>query len=197
MSEIVDELRRMCAVEEAQYTVAGTAYWSDDQLQAVLDRHVSAQFLQAPVERIRTLDAGNRWVVMNGEVSVSGALDIEAAKVTDSAGREVEDTTFHSDGRIEFATDQSTYFLYLTGLAYDLNGAAADVLTDWAAAVKGGYDVTVDGQQMTRSQRHTQLLEQAKAFRSRAIVGSVRMRRGDQRSTRRRRHLRGRGRRIR
>jgi hypothetical protein len=194
---LVDELRRMVAVEVDQYKIAGTTYWSHQQLQRVLDRHVSGQFLQTPVERVRTLDEDNRWVVLNGEVAVSGALDPESAKVTDSAGRLVEGATFHSDGRIEFASDQSTYFLYLTGLAYDLNGAAADVLTDWAAAVKGGYDVTIDGQQMTRSQRHAQLLDQAKAFRSRAIVGSVRMRRGDQRSTRRRRHLRGRGRRFR
>lgn len=197
MGALVDDLRRMCAVEKAQYTIAGTAYWSDDHLKGVLDRHVSAQFLQSPVERVRTLDEGNRWVVLNGEVSVSGALDTETAVVTDSAGRKVEGATFHSDGRIEFASDQSTYFLFLAGLAYDLNGAAADVLTAWAAAVKGGYDVTVDGQQMTRSQRHTQLLEQAKAFRNRAIIGGVRMRRGDQLSTGHRRHLRGRGRRAR
>ncbi len=192
---LVDELRRMCAVEEAQYTIAGTDYWSDEQLQAVLDHHVSAQFLQAPVERVRTLNGSNQWVVLNGEVSVSGALDTETATVTDSAGKEVSGVTFHPDGRIEFATDQAHFFLFLTGLAYDLNRAAADVLTDWAAAVKGGYDVTVDGQQMTRSQRHSQLLEQAKAFRNRAVVGTVRLRRGDQRPTGRLRYIRDRGRR--
>lgn len=197
MSQIVDELRRMCAVEKAQYTVGGTAYWTDDQLKAVLDRHVSEQLLQAPVERVRTLDETNRWVVLNGTVAISGALDTETAHINDSAGRSLEGTTIHPDGRIEFAEDQIRYFLYLTGLAYDLNCAAADVLTDWAAAVKAGYDVVVDGQQMSRSQRHAQLLKQAETFRNKAVVGSVRVRRGDQRLSHRRRRLVGRGRRYR
>lgn len=197
MSQIVDELRRMCAVEKDQYTVAGTAYWSDAHLQAALDRHVSERFLQGPVHRVMTLDESNRWVVLNGEVAVSGSLDVETAYITDSTGAKAEGATIHSDGRIDFAEDQIRFYLYLTGLAYDLNAAAADVLTDWAAAVKEGYDVTVDGQQMSRSQRHRQLLEQARTFRSQAVAGPVQLRRADLRPSRPRRTIRGRGSRFR
>lgn len=183
---IVDELRRMCAVEKDQYEIAGTAYWTDGQLQAVLDRRVSQRLLDAPVEKQATTSETGQWQSLDGQVQVAGTLDAEQARVT-SFGALVPGVTICGDGRLTFETDQLSSPLFLTGLVYDLNAAAADVLTDWAAAVKGGYDVTVDGQQMKRSQRHSQLLTQAEAFARKAVAGSVRLRRSDTRLSRRRR----------
>ena len=185
MSEIIDELRRMAAVAADQYTIGTTAYWIDEQLGALLDKRVSARYLQAPVERIRTRDSKGIFVIVNGEVEVAGRLDVDTAVVIDNTGSTIAGVTFHPDGRMEFDADQSSRPLFLTGLAYDLNAAAADVLTDWASAVKEGYDVTADGQTLTRSQRHKQMLEQAKTFRNRALAGSVRMHRSDVRPVRR------------
>jgi hypothetical protein len=180
VSQIVDELRRMCAVEKDQYTIGSTAYWTDDQLEGVLANHVAEQLLQVPVVEVVTRSEANQLQAMNAHVTFPGTLDIETATVTDSAGAAVEGVTFHADGRLDFASDQIGRPLYLTGLVYDLNAAAADVLTDWASAVKGGYDVTVDGQQLKRSQRHAQLLAQAEEFKRKRVIRSVRMRRGDQ-----------------
>lgn len=187
MSEIVDELRRMAAVAPDQYEIDGTVYWTDEQLQAVLDKRVSDRLLQAPVESIFTLNEASSLEVRNGQVDVAGRLDTDTAHVFNRSGVSVAGVAVHPDGRLEFATDQTGHPLLLTGLAYDLNAAAADVLTDWAAAVKGGYDISVDGQELKRSQRHAQLLEQAKAFKARGVAGSVRLHRSDVRPARRRR----------
>lgn len=184
MTAVVADLRRMTAVATDQYTIDGRKYWSDEDLEEVLVQRISEHLLQAPVRLIPTVEGSGKVVAKNGEVEISGTLDPETVTVVEVNGAAIEGVTAHRDGRLEFATDQSFHVPLITGLAYDLNGAAADVLTDWAAAVKDGYDVTLDGQSMTRSQRHSQLLKQAEAFRARSPIGSVRMRRRDVRSRR-------------
>lgn len=186
MSLIVDELRRMVGAAPDQYKVGGTTYWTDEQLQSVLSQHVSQRLIQAPVEKVSTVAEGGDHEVRQGQVEIAGTLDAEAAVVLDSTGVVLDNIEIHSDGHLDFGADQTGRSLLLTGLAYDLNAAAASVLTDWAAAVKGGYDITVDGQSMKRSQRHAQLLAQAEAYRSKGVITSVRLRRSDQRPGRRR-----------
>jgi len=182
VTEIVDELRRMAAVGSEQYVIDERPFWADEDLEEVLEQRISARLLQAPVRLIPTVEGGGKVVSKNGEVEISGTLDPKTVTIIEVNGATIEGVTAHKDGRLEFATDQSFHVPLISGLAYDLNGAAADVLTDWAAAVKDGYDVTLDGQSMSRSQRHSQLLEQAEAFRARSPIGSVRMRRRDVRS---------------
>lgn len=119
-------------------------------------------------------------VFREGRVDFEGTLDTESASLVNFWGGPIQgEATIYGDGRIEFTENQVGKNPLLTGTTYDLNGAAADVLTDWASAVKLGYDIETDGQTLSRSQRHKQLLEQAEAFRKRAIIGSVRMMRTD------------------
>lgn len=178
-SALVDRLRRMTAVSESQYTIVGTEFWSADDLQTVLEGRVCARLVQVEIELLPSVSTGGLLEFINGQVVVPGVLDTEGAIVTSFDGPVIEDATVHDDGRIEFATTQATTVPLLSCLCYDLNGAAADVLTDWASAVKQGYDISTDGQSLKRSQRHAQLLEQAKAFRARAVSGSVQLRRFD------------------
>jgi len=39
MNDLITELRGMTNAGSADTTIAGTAYWSDNQLQAILDRN--------------------------------------------------------------------------------------------------------------------------------------------------------------
>lgn len=171
MSAIVDELRRMSAAPTEQFT--------DADLEVVLAQRISDRPLQAPIERIATVAEGGARVVLDGQVAVAGTLDAENAAVFALNGAAVSGVTIHGDGRLAFDADQSQQSLLLTGLAYDLNAAAADVLEQRAAGLAEGYDITVDGQTMKRSQRHAQLLEQAKAYRSKAVIKTVRLTRSD------------------
>lgn len=176
---LVDELRRMTSVSASQYEVDGKAFWTDADLLALLGRNVSGRLLQAQIDLESTMvDGGVAYV--NGRAPVAGTLDVESATVTTWRGAELSgEVTVHSDGRIEFTENQVSALPVISGLAYDLNAAAATVMTEWAAALKLGYDIASGDSKLPRSQRHAMLLEQAEVFRSRAVVGSVRMGRSD------------------
>lgn len=179
MSALVDTLRRMTAVGKAQYAIDNRTYWTDADLEATINARVAAQLIQTQVELIPSVNAESKLVFLHGRVRFPGKLDTESAAVVTLTGQPIVGATFHDDGRIDFATSQTTTVPLMSGIAYDLNGAAADVLTDWASAVKLGYDITAEGESLTRSQRHAQLLEQAQAFRSRAVIGSISLTRSD------------------
>lgn len=182
--QLVDDLRRMTAVSESQYEVAGTAFWSDEDLQAAIERHISARLLQAEIDLIPTRDVGGLLFV-NGRAPVRGSLDTETAMITAFSGAAiVGDSTIHNDGRVEFTESQLSSIPVISGLCYDLNAAAADVLTDWASALKLGYDISSGDSKLPRSQRHEMLLTQAESFRARAVASSVQMGRSDVRGRR-------------
>jgi hypothetical protein len=179
MKALVDDLRRMTGVGKAQYEIDGTAFWSDADLERALEKRVSERLFQVEVVPITTVAEGADLEVLSGQVELRGSLDTETAVVTTIAGNQVKGATLHEDGHIDYAENMISTPTLLTGITYDLSGAAADVLTDWASAVKEGYDLTADGQGLKRSQRHAQLLTQAAAFRARAVPGTITLRRTD------------------
>lgn len=177
--KMLEELRRMTSVGPTQYEVDGRAFWSDNELLTLIGQNVSARLVQAEITLMPTLDDG-ALVYVNGRAPVAGTLDVESATVTAWNGTEISGTyTLHDDGRIEFTANQVTALPVITGLCFDLNAAAATVMTEWASALKLGYDIQSGDSKLPRSQRHAMLLEQAEAFRSRAVIGSVQMGRSD------------------
>lgn len=65
--------------------------------------------------------------------------------------------------------------VFATGKVYDPNYAAADLLVYWASALSGAYDVTLDGQNMRRSQLMQQKLSMADYYRrlSKPIIAKM------------------------
>lgn len=176
---IVDTLRRMTGATTTEYTIDDATYWTDTQLARILESRVTTQLVQAPVQFVSSIDDQGHIVFKHGQVTVPGTLDTDTATLVDITGQPIEPASISDDGRIEFNTDQSSAVPLLSGNAYDLHGAAADVLTVWAAAVKLGYDISTDGQSMNRSQRHRMLLDQADTHRAQAVPGRVRLARSD------------------
>jgi hypothetical protein len=62
--------------------------------------------------------------------------------------------------------DPRTDPLFVDGRSYDLAGAAADALEEWAARLARAYDVSSDGQSLARSQQARALLAAAQQFRT-------------------------------
>jgi len=56
---------------------------------------------------------------------------------------------------------------------YDLNAAAADVWAEKAAGLAGQYDFTADGASFERSQAYEQAMQQARYYRSRRALHTV------------------------
>jgi hypothetical protein len=77
------------------------------------------------------------------------------------------DTADEVNGVFVFASDQPNG-VYATGTSYDVYGAAADALEQWAASLARDYDfATGDGKRFDRSQAAQGLLAQAAAYRRR------------------------------
>lgn len=72
----------------------------------------------------------------------------------------------HARGSWRFATEPA-YPVYATGQAYDLFGAAAEALYQWAGKLALAYDFESNTQRYTRSQQAAMLLTQARALRAR------------------------------
>jgi len=58
---------------------------------------------------------------------------------------------------------------------YDLNAAAADVWEERAAVLASQYDFNADGASFQRSQQYENYMKQARHFRSRSAITSVRL----------------------
>ncbi|MEJ5222843.1 MAG: hypothetical protein WHV44_00185 [Anaerolineales bacterium] len=56
---------------------------------------------------------------------------------------------------------------------YDLNAAAADVWAEKAAGLAGQYDFSADGASFQRSQAYEQAMKQARYYRSRRALHTV------------------------
>lgn len=180
MKALLAELRSLTGVGTESYESAGVKRWSDAELEAKLGTRVSGIFVQSPVELIPSLSPEGSLEFLAGRVPVDGSLDVDTATFVTFWGGQIPGTgTVTPFGFCTFTESQVASMPLLSGTAYDLYGAAADILTDWASAVKLGYDLTTDGQTLKRSQRHEQLMGQAEDFRKRAVIGSVQMRRGD------------------
>lgn len=182
---LVDTLRQMAGVTATQYTIGSDAYWTDEQLQQVLDRHVSTRLIQIPAKLARSLDESGQSVWVHGEVPrFAGTLDTENIAIVDRHGAALDGATVHPDGRIDFDTDQRNTGPLVSGLAYDLNAAAAEVLDHWSGALADGYDISIDGQSLKRSQRRQAIASRADTFRAKALPKTVRLVRRDLKGSR-------------
>ncbi len=76
-------------------------------------------------------------------------------------------TSDYQEGRWTFATSTSPS-VYLVGKTYDIYGAAADLLEQWAGRLADQFDVTVEGEgSYKRSQTPQRLEAQAGLYKSR------------------------------
>jgi len=165
-----DDLRRMTGVGPAQYALGGVTYWSDEQLLDVLAAN-RVENIAVPVHVATRRGAP----LLTARVGVNGtvAQDTESMLVT-RAGVALTGWTIDRGGIITLTTDATADPpRWFTGWSYDLHAAAADVLDGWAAALVLGYDISTDGQSMSRSQRHTNLVAMADKYRARSLPASV------------------------
>lgn len=68
-------------------------------------------------------------------------------------------------------TSEPDYPVLASGMTFDLNGAAADLLETWAGKVALDFDFSVGGQSFSRSQKQAQLLKLAEKYRAKSAVG--------------------------
>jgi len=170
MNQLIGLLRNWTQVTASDYTItaaSGTVtYWSDDQLQAVLDRH-RTYVRREELECIPELTGGTSYYYdffskyRHFELTDGGTA---VFLVEDSNGDARSTSTWTAnywDGYIRFTTDQVGMALYLTGRSYDVHQAAAEVWRTKAANVSAYYSFSADGQRLDRSDWYRHATAQA------------------------------------
>ena len=180
MSDLVSTLRQRTYTGLTDYTLGAVTYWTDDQLQTILDSHAVSFYdeMLSSVPQMtsggtvkyfrynapyRNLESGTNFslaLTAGGSVTASYSVDYNAGVIT-------------------FTTDQRGTAYFLTGKTYMMESAAADVWDQKAAYYSLSYDVKTDGHDLTRSQLYKQAREQATFWRGRMGAYSVTAERSD------------------
>ena len=186
MADLIAELRGLGNASTNDFEIAGVTYWTDDQLEAVLDgtRVDFVRVALAPETDYSGTTAvytryriPYRWV----ELPASGT---DAWKIEDGDGNVIDPATYSVNWRtqtVSFSTDQGGEVRTLTGRAFDLYRAAANVWRRKAAWAAPRFDIRerVD-LELKRTQVYEHCLRQAAYFEALAGPISVQMVRGDE-----------------
>lgn len=170
MAVLIARLRRMISDKDVPLV------FSDDDLGDILD---GQQFVERylPIEGTVTYKPGG-GIEWHDFYAQDG--DWEDGVVFVTIGFEpVAPTT--SDLRVGHWTFDAPQLptIYLTGKNYDLYGAAADALEQWAAIVKRKYDVQSADQKLMRSQQSKAMLDLAETYREKQRPQRLTMVRSD------------------
>ncbi len=185
MADLILNLRALTSAGANEYTVAGLPYWSDAQLQTILDRHVYRIRHEElwPHETIETggstsyfdYQAAHRFFETTDGGTARFIIQDEGGTVVGTAAYTVD----YPRGLVTFGTTTTGLSRYVTGFSYDLNAAAADVWTQKAAHYVTAYDFSSDNHNLRRSQIIQNCMMLAKEFGAGAMVYSVSMERSD------------------
>ena len=188
MAYLIEELRGMGNAGTADFTVGTVNYWSDDQLQNILDRRrydVYREELQmvprhAGGGTVEYYEHLSRYELFEETDAGTSIFYVE-----DSAGIDQGTALWTADyrtGKLTWLADTAGSAYYLTGRVYDLNGAAADVWRKKAvqvAASSSGFDWSTDNMSMKRSQQVSQARDMVSYYEGLAWPQTAVMYRGD------------------
>lgn len=173
MASLIIELRTRCDAGTADYQVAGSDFWTDDQLQSVLDRNrrdVKRETLMLAPE----LSGGSaiyhdyQWCREWVEEAASGTA---IWRVEDSQGSLIGTASYtpeYGARSLRFASNTGGTAYFLTYRSYDLDRAAAEVWERKAGHVASRFDIKTDNHDLKRSQLVEQYRAMAVEFRRRA-----------------------------
>jgi len=135
---------------------AGTATWTNDNLQDELDQYKMRVWREPlSMERTGTGTASYEYKVFHsryGEFEEGGTAYFQIEASNGSQRGTADYTANYISGIVTMTTDQAGSELYLSGWSYDLNSAASNLWRQKAGNVSSYYDVQADGHKLSRSQ---------------------------------------------
>lgn len=185
MLDLILRLRAMTDAQPDEFTVAGESWWSNDHLQAVLDRYRTDQYYEA-MEPTVTYDSAlnvlyQDYYFSRGDVEqlASGSAVWKLENTNGAVAGTADYSVNYSAQHIRFNASTNGGLYYLTYRSYDLNKAAADVWTQKAASVSGRFDISTDNHSLSRSQLIKHYTQMADYYRKRSGGGFKRLARVD------------------
>lgn len=179
MASIITQVRQLASVGTADYSAAGTAFWSDDQLQTILDR-VRVEVWDEPVAYVSQVNSGGTTIYTEYRMpwtwleQTTGGTSIFYLR--DGTGARIGTANYTVDyqyGRVTFSADQMGSARYVTARSYDVYEAAARVWEQKAGHVAMKYDFSADGASFKVSQERQSYLEMARQMRAQSNSGGL------------------------
>jgi hypothetical protein len=183
MAETVAELRLLTQAGTADYLVSGVSYWTDEQMQRILDNH-RTDLKWNEMTAIQEGDSAYYdYSIGYGNLeATSGGTAIFI--VQDLNGATVISPTYTVDyqrGVVTFSSDTLGELYWVTARSYDVNAAAAEVWRKKQTHFAGAYDFSTDGHNISRSQLYEHAKEMTSFYERQGSggFGSVEMMRSD------------------
>lgn len=186
MYELIAELRAMTDTSPNDYSVAGVPYWTDAQLQIVLDRHrdeiYGEELSFVPITVAGgSIEYHDYYSAYDSLEQTDGGTAVFILR--EGTGGTVGTALWSADylnGKVTFPTTTGGTAYYLTGRSYDLNQAASEVWGKKAAHLAStAMDWKTDNMQMTRSQLLANAREMALYYQQIGGPTTATMYRGD------------------
>jgi hypothetical protein len=173
MAELITELRGMCDAGADDYSIAGFPYWSDAQLQRILDNHrTDLKWVEMEAQEEADLTYVD-YVIYSGNLEqTTGGTAIFI--VQDVHGAAVTSPTYTVDylrGVVTFDSDTTGTPYWVTARSYDLQGAAAEVWRRKQSHYAAAVDFSTKVHNIRRSQLYEHAKERAEYFEARGEGG--------------------------
>lgn len=179
MFDLIQQVRTLTATGVGDYTIGSQSYWSNAQIEAVLDKH-RLDFVDDYLTALPETNSGGTVIYQTHQAhytnleATSGGTAI--LYIRNSSGTRAGTADYSIDynaGRVTFTTNTGGTAYYLTGRSYDLYAAAADIWEVKAAHVAERFDFTADGASFKASQLVTQYTQQAQRCRAQSRSGLI------------------------
>ena len=184
MTTLIDTVRGMTDAGTGDYTVGTATYFSDNEVQRVMDRN-RTEVIRSEMTPVETYASGT--VQYLGYYADYGNLEQTTGGTSifyleSAAGSTLGTALYTMDyaaGKATFgsSTGGSTIFMY--GYSYDLNGAAADIWRMKASNAAKMFDFSTDNMSVKRSQFQTMCMDMAGYYAGQADPIVIETYRGD------------------
>lgn len=176
MTNLISTLRGMTNAGTADYSIRLTSYWSNDQLQQILDRY-STPVRDELLNAIPAMSTGGTSVYFDyqskGRFFENSDAGTARFVVKDVGGTVAGTALWGADyerGLVTFVSNTAGSAYYLTGFTYDVYAAAADVWYQKAAQASDKIDFSTDGHNIKRSHLASMAYKMAQKYEAMAGV---------------------------
>lgn len=177
MLNIITRLRGMTNAGINDYSIAGVPYWTDAQLQDILDANRTdlrrvMMLAQPELHGGGTTTYTEYWIGHKNLEELSSGTAYFYIETGDGTNVGTADYSVdYQRGIVTFASDQGGTTYYWTGRKYDISGAAADIWERKASQVAHMFSFSTDNHRIDRGALAKQYLEMAQRYRSKSDYG--------------------------
>lgn len=171
MTTLISDLRQKTNAGTADYTLAGTSYWTDTQLQTELDKQQQQWYHERLDSQPVLTNSAYAYYDYCVPEYMAGGLEENAADsgwcVRDSAGGSVNASNYsvnYQARRVTFTQNQAGSVYYLDARTYNVNAAAAAVWRMKASAVASNVSWASDNMRVDGAQEYEHCIKMAEQF---------------------------------